>query len=256
MKLGICSPIERIDRIQELGFDYIELPVTSIAALSDSDFVQVEEKNKKSKIKCEAFNLLFPKEIRLVGDNVDRAAVTRYISAALKRVGILGGEVVVFGSGGARRCPEGWQRDEAWKQLIETCILLGNEAEKYGITIVIEPLNTGETNIINSVSEGLKLAQEVNHPNIRLLADFYHMRLENESMDSIIKSGAFLKHLHIANKTGRAYPLISEEDSYAEFFTALKEINYEGRLSIEGRTQQFDIDAPVSLKLLRDMAAI
>jgi sugar phosphate isomerase/epimerase len=63
--------------------------------------------------------------------------------------------------------------DKAWEQLADTCLILGREASKYDITIVIEPLNKSETNIINSVAEGYKLAQQVNHPNVKLLADFY-----------------------------------------------------------------------------------
>lgn len=254
MKIGICSTVDKIEKIEELGFDYIEIPVTSIANLNDDEFMQMVEKVKKSKIKCEAFNLLFPKNIRLVGKDIDKDVVKEYIAVALKRVNILDGKVVVFGSGGARRCPDDLSYDEAWRQMIEICSLLGNEAAKYGITIVIEPLNKSETNIINSVAEGLKLVKDVNHPNIKLLADFYHMRVENEEMAIIKKAESLLRHCHIANNHERAYPLKDEEDDYKSFFGALKNVNYNERLSIEGRTQQFDIDAPVSLALLKKMS--
>jgi len=252
MKIGICSTIENINKVEELGYDYIELPVTAVVSLSEKEFEVTLERVKNSKIKCEAFNILFPKDVRLVGNNVNNTAVTEYIAIAMKRVSLLGGKIIVFGSGGARRCPENWDPDVAWKQLRDTCIKLGDEAAKYDITIVIEPLNKGESNIVNSVSEGLKFVKDISHPNIKLLADFYHMRIENESMDIIKEAGKYLKHCHIANSHGRGFPLAYDEDDYEIFLDALESINYEGNLSIEGITLQFDIEASLSLKLLKN----
>ncbi len=63
-----------------------------------------------------------------------------------------------------------------------------------------------------------------------------------------------MRHLHIANSNGRVYPLAVGEDNYEGFFGRLKEVGYNGRLSIEARTQQFDIDAPASLAFVRSMA--
>lgn len=254
MRIGICENIENIEKAEKTGFDYIELSVSKIMGLSESDFAQAVEKVKNSKIKCETLNVLFPKNMSLLGDNVDIGGVRSYIADAMKRVSEIGGKVVVFGSGKSRMVPEGFDYNTAWKQLVDVTKMVGEEASKYDITIVIEPLNKNETNIINSVAEGLKLVKEVNHPNVKLLADFFHMRLENEGMDIIKEAGSFMKHTHIANGTGRVYPLSENEDIYGEFFKKLKDIGYEGRLSIEGKTTQFDVDAPKSLALLRKLS--
>ena len=72
-------------------------------------------------------------------------------------------------------------------------------AGRYGIIIAVEPLNRAETNIINSVEEGLKFVRDVDHANIKITADFYHMRRENEPMDVLIQAGKDIAHLHIAN---------------------------------------------------------
>lgn len=254
MRIGVCSNIENLEEIDNTGFDYIELSVSKIASLSEGEFEQAVDKLNKSKIKCEALNILFPKNMSLLGDNVDIDSIKNYLEGALKRVAALGGDVVVFGSGASRKVPEGFDYSTAWEQLVNVTRIVGDVASKYGITIVIEPLNKNETNIVNSVAEGLKLVKEVNHPNIKLLADFFHMRVENEDMSIIEECGAYLKHTHIANGTGRVYPLSEKEDIYGDFFDKLKKIGYEGRLSIEGKTAQYDIDAPVSLALLRKLA--
>lgn len=77
---------------------------------------------------------------------------------------------MVFGSGGSHKIPEGFNPDTARTQFISLLGKLGPVAQKYDVVIVLEPLNSGETNFINSVGEGGSIVREVNHPNIRLLA--------------------------------------------------------------------------------------
>jgi len=126
-------------------------------------------------------------------------------------------------------------------------------AAKYGLTIAMEPLNTGETNILNTVTEGFQFVQAVEHPNVKLLADFFHMRKENEELSILSEVSSELVHLHIANGHDRTYPLDSTEDLYEDFFNILRESGYKGRCSIEGRTDNIDRDAPIALALLRNM---
>jgi sugar phosphate isomerase/epimerase len=54
-------------------------------------------------------------------------------------------------------------------------------AEKYGVTIAVEPLNSGETNFINSLAEGVEIVDAVKSPRMKLLCDIYHMLKEDES---------------------------------------------------------------------------
>src|SRR5690606_25425504 len=127
--------------------------------------------------------------IRLTGQEVDVGKIKEYLDGAFNRVSQLGAKTVVFGSGGPRKIPEGWDKEKAWEQLKDVAKITGDIAGKYDITIAMEPLNKGETNILNSVSEGYRFVQEVDHPNVKLLADFYHMRKESENL-SVLKSVA------------------------------------------------------------------
>ncbi len=251
MKIGICTSINNISKVESLGFDYIECAVVEIAKLMDEEFDRVLKSVSSSKISCKAFNVLFPGDISVVGPNVDYKTIEEYIENAFDRISKLGAEVVVFGSGAARKCPDGWSKDEAFSQLVKTSKIVGDVAQKYGITIVIEPLNRGETNIINSVAEGYELVKEVNHKNIKLLADFYHMRKENESMGEVEKAGTVIRHIHIANSSGRYFPFEANEDIYDEFISMLKKIDYSGGISIEGRSDDFEADAIKSLQFLK-----
>lgn len=253
MKIGICTGVENIKKMEDIGFDYIEPSVVSIAKMSDEEFNAVMNLVDSSRIKCEVFNVLFPGNMRLTGPEVDEKSIEDYLKKAFPRVSRLGAKVVVFGSGGARKVPDGWSGEEAWNQLVRIARVAGDVAAEYGLTIAMEPLNTSETNILNSVEEGIKFVTDVGHTYVKLLADFYHMRRENENMDVLVKAGSTIAHLHIANSSGRVYPLDRSEDVYDCFFQRLKEIGYEGRISIEASTKDVDRDAPISLNLLKEL---
>ena len=124
-------------------------------------------------------------------------------------------------------------------------------AGKYGVVISLEPLNSRETNFINNLTEGLKIVRSVDHPNFRLLADFYHMLRENESPDVIIEAGDLLYHCHIAEKENRTPPGTAGDD-FIPYFKALKQIGYNGKISIECRWENFKEQLPGSVKSLRE----
>jgi len=251
LKIGICTEITNISKLEKMGFDYLEAGVSRTAAMGEQEFQEAVQRVEDSSLECEAFNVLFPGNIKLTGPEVDLKAVREYLEKAFDRIQRLGAKIAVFGSGRSRKVPEGWKREDAWKQLIDAAGIVGEVAAEYKLIVVMEPLNRGETNILNSVEEGYHFVREVHHPNIQLLADFYHMRLENESMGVLKKAAPALRHLHIANSHGRVYPLDPSEDIYREFFEALKSAGYRGRISIEAGTEDMDREAPIALQLLR-----
>lgn len=253
MRIGICTGLDNLDKAAQIGFDYIECTVVGITAMGEEEYAGAKSRVAASPIQCEAFNVFFPGHLKIVGPEVDIPAIDAHIRLALERIAGLGAKVVVVGSGGARRVPEGWSPEKGLEQFARVLKMIGDTAAPYGITIVVEPLNRQETNLVNSIPEGATLVRSVNHPNVQLLADFYHMRKESEPMGSVQEAGSLIKHLHIANSHGRVYPLNSNEDEYASFFGYLKAAGYEGRISIEASTQDFDAEAPVALQLLRQI---
>jgi len=131
--------------------------------------------------------------------------------------------VIVFGGSGARQIPE------AFRQLVDFGKRAGPEAQKYHITIAIEPQRRAESNIINSTAEALRWVEAVNHPNIQLMIDYYHFSVEKEDPAVILKIKDHLCHLHMANPNNRVMPLRWEEYDYAPFFAVLRQIRYRNR---------------------------
>jgi sugar phosphate isomerase/epimerase len=147
--------------------------------------------------------------------------------------------------------PPGFPRNAAWRQLIEFLQSIGPLAEEANITIAIEPLNHEESNIVNSVSEGLRLVEQVNHPRIQLLVDFYHLRKEKEDPAIILQAGSAIRHLHFAKVAGRVFPRDCE-DEFISFFRNLQKIGYSGRCSIEAYSENLLTEAPQALRVLRE----
>ena len=251
MKYGLCAGLDKIAEVAALGFDYLEPPVNGTAALSQENFEAKLAMVKEASIPCPAFNLLFPKTMQVLVPETTDDMIAEYLHTAMKRVQLLGGRVAVFGSGKSRNCPEGMTYGEAFRRLVEVTRLTGEIAQQYGVVIVIEPLNRTETNMINSMAEGAALVAMVNHPNVQLLCDSFHVAKENEPFTDVVRLGG-VSHVHVATKEGRRYPLEKDADLTA-LYEALKATNYDGMISIEGKTDDMAQDAPVSIALLKNL---
>jgi sugar phosphate isomerase/epimerase len=251
VRVGYCATVEKLEAAKAAGFDYVELSATQIAAMSDADFEAAAATIKEIGLPTPAANLFLPAALKVTGPQIDPEQQMAHVRKAFTRLARLGTEVVVFGSGGARRVPEGFARDEAFKQLVDFGRRAAREAKANGITIAIEPLRKQETNIINSAAEGLELVNAINDPNFQLMIDFYHLASEHEDPAIVLRAKDHIRHLHTANPTGRVFPLKWEEFDYAPFFANLRAIGYDKRISVEGSTQDFAGDAPQSIALLR-----
>jgi len=253
VRFGICTQADQISLISTIGYDYAELPLAQTAALSDENFATLVRQVRQTGLPVEVFNIFFPRQMRLTGSDANLEAAWSYARSAFKRAATLGAHVVVFGSGAARNVPEGFSMMTARAQLVELLRGLDAIAGEHGITVAIEPLNRSESNIITSVADALSLALEVARPNIQVLADSYHMLRENEDPAILPQVGSRLVHVHTARGEARLYPT-EADDQLRAFFTALRMGSYNGRVSIEGRTENIQADAAASLAVLRSLA--
>jgi D-psicose/D-tagatose/L-ribulose 3-epimerase len=253
--VGVCLDADKFEAAQAAGFDYVEINASKVTGLTDEEFLQLAGRVAQLRIPVAAANVFVPGTIKIVGPEVDTTRQMSYVGKTLVRLKTLGVSVLVLGSGAARRVPEGFAREEAFRQLVDFCRRIAPLARDTGITIAVEPLRRQETNIINTAREGLALVKEVDRPEIRLLVDYYHLAEEGESADVLLEAATQVVHTHIANPKGRVYPLSLDEADYTGFFENLCKIQYAGRLSIEASTPDFAAQAPQSLAMLRKALA-
>jgi sugar phosphate isomerase/epimerase len=246
----VCGSVDDFEKAERYGFDYYEPSVAATAALSEQAFADFARRVSKSRIKCDCFNG-FIRTLNVTGPAVDNAALTAYMNGALDRCRTLGASIVVWGSASSRNVPEGFPRERAWQQLVSFLRMAAPLAESRKIVVAIEPLHRQESNIINTGAEAYRLVREVDHPNIKMIIDYYHLSDEHEDPQILEAARDAIVHLHFANPAGRVWPKDPAENAgYAPFFAMLKKTGFRGGLSIEGHGA-FDADAAASLAFFR-----
>jgi sugar phosphate isomerase/epimerase len=233
-RIGVSTSLLNNEILAAAGYSYVEENAREFLVPSEPDSVFLPKLSliKESKLPLEACNTFLPGNLKCVGPSSVHEDILKYAETAFLRAQLAGIKIIVLGSGGARKIPDGFSLNEATHQFISLCRRMAPIARKYDVVIALEPLNKNECNFINSLSEAGEIVKSVDEINFRLCVDIYHMLMENESASDILKYGDLLHHAHIAEKTDRTAPGVNNED-FSKYFRALKEVNYKGSLTIE-----------------------
>jgi sugar phosphate isomerase/epimerase len=251
MRLGCCVSPEQLPALAAAGGEYAEFAVArAVTGGDEAAFARLLETVAESPVKPEAYNVLLPADLVVVGPAVDRARLEGYIATAFARIARLTdpGAIVVFGSGRARSIPEGFPRGAALDQLADFLGWLGPRATQHGITLAIEPLRRAESNVFNTLGEVAAFIAARGLTDVYLLADLYHMVEEGEPLSAIADHGDLIVHSHTAD-TGRLAPGTGDYPQ-AEFFARLRAHTRCDRCSIECTWRDFEHELTPALTAL------
>src|SRR4029078_12968126 len=105
-------------------------------------------------------------------------------------------------------------------------------AAKNKVMLCIEYLNRFECYFVTTAAETLALVKAVDHPSFRCMYDTFHANIEEKQAASAIRTVApVLKHVHIS-ENDRGTPGTGPV-AWAETFKTLREIGYDGWLTVE-----------------------
>jgi len=255
MQYGVCGGPEIGGVAAEAGYDYFEWSVGALLKPRESKeaFHESLEAVRNAPLPCPVLNCFIPEDLKITGPDADLRALEQYATVTLRRAEEAGVEVIVFGSGGSRRIPDGFDRQAALRQIVDFCRMLAPIARRYGVTVAIEPLNRADCNVLNTVGECAAIVREVDHPSLRLLVDSYHWAKDNDSLQDIATHGDLLSHVHIATVPNRLPPG-AERCELAPFFEALREAGYHGRASIEAKIPDPMHDLTIALFIMTSLA--
>jgi sugar phosphate isomerase/epimerase len=128
--------------------------------------------------------------------------------------------------------PRGEDEDRA--VLLDGLAELGDHALREGATLVLEPLNRYEDHMVNRLEQAVALVEQVGLPSLRVLADTYHMNIEeDEPTSALIKAAARLGHVQVSD-SNRLQPGAGHID-WAALLGTLDAIGYDGYLALECR---------------------
>lgn len=259
MRFGICAPFQDVAKLPRISFDYLEEHVQRflIPEQPRAQFAALLAEARALPVPIEAANSFFPPHLPLIATPtrpIDAARIERYVKTALQRAQESGIRILVFGSGGARACPEGYAREEAVRQLADHLATWCEWARPYGVEIALEPLSYTETNMLNTVAESGALVSSIAQTGARLLADIYHMENNREDAETILPWAALLAHVHVAEREGRSAPG-QHGDDFRQVFSVLRRGNYDQRISIECHWHDLATEAEQGIAVLREQWA-
>jgi sugar phosphate isomerase/epimerase len=152
------------------------------------------------------------------------------------------GAAVIIGGIRGRAGGEGRSRDailRAGKDALREC---ADYAAGKGVTLLLEPLNRYETNVVNTLRDGADLIDELGLRGVSLLADAFHMNIEEaDPADAIRAAGDRIGYVHCAD-SNRLAPGWGHID-FAGIFGALAAIGYQGPIAVEALPRPDDISA-------------
>ncbi|HUT36024.1 MAG TPA: sugar phosphate isomerase/epimerase family protein [Planctomycetota bacterium] len=247
MRFAICNelfegwPLERVlAYCAGLGYDGVEVaPFTlaeDIRQLPPSRARELRRAADGAGISILGLHWLLKSPAGLSINGPDAAARenTRDLMFALIRLcRELGGGILVFGSPGQRSVQEGDTYEAVWARSVEMFRICGEEADRRGAVIALEPLTTKETNFLTAARETARLIQEVDCPAVRLHLDVKAMVGGERKAPEwvILEFKDYLAHFH-ANDANLRGPGFGDTD-FVPIAKALREIGYDGYVSVE-----------------------
>lgn len=161
-----------------------------------------------------------------------RGRTGEYLRLLVDLCADLGGSVMVLGSPQQRNVPEGQSMESAMANAAEVIRSVVPALEKRAVRLALEPLGHEEGNFLNRASDARQLQGMIDSPHVQLHLDVKAMSDEPTPITQIIRENAdAMIHFH-ANDPNRRGPGMGEVD-FVPIFAALRDVGYEGWVSVE-----------------------
>jgi sugar phosphate isomerase/epimerase len=255
--MGMSGSLEKAAMLKANGAGFLTEGVGPflVPDKDDSVFAKNLEKLAASPLPVLACNgFIRPAHLRCVGKDANHDEIMEWSVVAFRRLKQAGGKFIVFGSSGARQLRDNWPKEKADEQFVALLKRMGPEAAEHDVSVVVEQLQTSECNYINRIGEGAKLIRATGHPNVRLLADLYHMTRVGDTPADLKAAMDVVVHIEIAENEERTYPGIKGDD-FRPFLRVLREAGYKGAVSIEGKGTDAQI-APAFAEIAKQAAEV
>src|SRR5205823_4193326 len=136
------------------------------------------------------------------GDTAVRARAIAFVRSIIDLAGPLGAPAIIGSMQG--RWGAGVDRPDALVHLATALNELGEHARRYDVPLIYEPLNRYETNLVNTVEDGVALLRTLSTNNVKLLCDLFHMNIEETDLASALRTGgSHVGHVHFVDSNRR-----------------------------------------------------
>jgi sugar phosphate isomerase/epimerase len=187
-------------RLQDAGYNYVELAGNHYLKEFGSDLNEVKELLKKCDLKVSGACGLYSTEVDLSSDSpYTRKNAVDYVKNEVEFLEELGGKYLILvpsavGASGAFD-------QNAYLRSIESAKIAAEAAKNSPVKIAVEPIRSAEVNLINTVEKALDYIEKIDHPGIQYInGDIFHMLNEEKHLgEAILAADEKLVNLHLAD---------------------------------------------------------
>ncbi|GGE15586.1 xylose isomerase [Marinithermofilum abyssi] len=243
---------EKLTRIRSLGFEGLEVNGEDLIERFDEIKRAVRFTGVPISSVCGGYR-------GWIGDfNQERRKQAIHdISEIMTRAGEIGATGVVvpaaYGMFSKRLPPFTPPRSEEEDKevLLESLTKIEQSAQQAGTLLLLEPLNRYEDHMLNRLSDAAALIAEGGFSAVKIIADFFHMNIEESNIpESIHRAKDLIYHVHLAD-SHRYQPGTAHLD-FVSGIRALKEIGFDRYMALECRIIGDPADAyPQTVHYLR-----
>jgi len=259
MEIGILITNEReYDEAFDWDYDYIEGfpgmlgPDEDDAAAERECRARIEKHRLPMKSLCGFIPNPQGRGLMVVGPDVSLERLRVFVTRIFDRMQRAGIGVIGYGSGGSRWVPDGFDQTKARQQVGDFMHLCADIGEPRNVKVALEPYNRDDANLLNTVEDATEFIAGVDRTHAQLMADFFHMKLNDESFDTLEAAAPHLIHAHIAEPS-RGRPETTPEQ-HAQFLQALRLYGYDGRVTLSGTLTAYANDGETCTALKKAIA--
>ena len=219
-----------LEKLKKMGYDGVEVPIFD---LDREKWKLWSRRLDDLGLERTANTVIAPEHNPLSADKAVRAAAYEHMEAVVDCCATVGSAILcgphqvalgVFTGRGAT--------DDEWKRSVEHLRRVAEYAATAGVVLAEEVVNRFELYHLNTLDQGIRLVDEVGHPNCRLHLDTFHAHIEEKNTaDAIRRAGDRIAHVHVS-ENDRGVPG-SGSVAWDGTFDALRETGYDGWLTVE-----------------------
>lgn len=221
-----------MERVRGYGYDQIEVCIEDPSVLSAAKVARAAGDCGLEVLVCGAF-----------GSNRDvsaeeperRRGGLEYLRHCVEFAAAVGSPWVsgpMYATTGQARLLEPEQRAAQWNRAVDSLQQVASDAAASGVSLAIEPLNRFETDLVNTVEQGVRLCFDIAAPNVGLMLDTFHMNIEERDLPTSIRAAGDKVFHFQASENDRGTPGAGHTD-WAGVVAALRDIDYPGSVVVE-----------------------
>jgi D-psicose/D-tagatose/L-ribulose 3-epimerase len=229
--------LDLIDKVAAFGFDIIEICIEDPVTINPD---RIRPRLEKAGIRATICGAFGPDRDLSSDESSIRENGIAYTQRCINFARDLGADIVVgpaYSAVGKTRMLEPAARAAQWKLAVESLNRVGEYAAARDVRLGLEPLNRFETDLVNTIDQGVRLVKDIDRPNVGLLVDTFHMNIEEKDIPAALRrAGRHIFEFH-ACSSDRGTP---GEDHlpWPEIVTALGDIGFDGPVVIEAFTPE------------------